>query len=271
MKLSASQLQQFERSPLDWAMKYVEKLKGKTSPAMEKGKVFHAWIEHLVGGADKPDDSSLTEYDQGLIESQALDFVENNKEILKPSEGYWQHEVEFNLSIFPDFPPFVGFIDLLHIDEENNRYRIFDVKTTGMQIDGTFYGLEEDDLASNIQMMLYAVSQGQDKALFNGTVGHLQAITIKKFARILDFECRCIEIEFNEEMYLESMETLFEKTLALMNFKALYEELGLKGTIEHFGCIEVLAEKKVFGKTNPYWKIYNGKETIEEYKQRTGA
>jgi len=135
---SASSIDLFKRCETRWYNKYLLGFRDKATDAMTRGSQVHEQLENYLTKGTPPDSTIA-----GVIASKGLELLPQGEDL----------EVEVSLSeyVIPNLPvPFKGFIDVLEMEED--AVHIVDHKTTS----GWKWTKSEDELASNLQMVIYA-------------------------------------------------------------------------------------------------------------------
>ncbi len=154
--LSASQIKTMKRSPFTWVC---EKVLGMRSPATEATAFgtfihenFEARLKHreeitpIVMISDEVEEFYCSAWDTKL---------ENFWEVYQEKQPGWPDEVEhaFRFQPDPELPPFIGKIDALTWNTENNITLIQDHKTIGNK---SYAPKKPEDLIDEDQLIIYA-------------------------------------------------------------------------------------------------------------------
>lgn len=297
MILSASQIEGFIRSPLNWAMSYIERLKEKETKTSHKGRnmgcLFEDFIRHFStddfpAPLFNPDTSSQKDF--WSIEREAKAVVFNQGELYS-HDWEWQHY--FCDELLPGLPKFRGYIDMLRFDEKEKKFHIVDVKRTTkipagyffsgsgfdkkkVKMEERFYGKTEDELKHNIQVGIYAIHCSRlREGISTGTVAHSQGIVVRDKGREIAFETANPTVVVDESQLVVYEQLIREAVEKMIEFKKDYTKNGLYATIqimkEQAGTddLKEIIPHKLFSRVNPFWSLFNGKKTFDDFERKS--
>lgn len=187
-KISYSQFSKWANCPLDWKLKYVDghrvddtsihtifgtamheviqewldTLYNKSETVAKsvylddtlKEKLLTLFKENIIGEGDSKvflcDKQTLMEfYQQGC---QILSYIQKNSSNIFPTKKVKLHSIEFPLEI--EVKPnvvYIGFIDIVTYDEEEDLYTLYDLKTSK----SGWSEYQKKDLVKTSQLLLY--------------------------------------------------------------------------------------------------------------------
>lgn len=222
---SASRVGTFDTCPLKYKLHYVEKWDPSfkvNTEAADKGTVFHETVEQYTTGRN-PDEmwaiieSKCKEYN---IDIHKYDYASAMQKfyafweyfiVPKEKEGGWQILKEDEITGEINGEPFVGYLDLLCVNEEKKLIEIYDYKS----------GKTPSTSSYKNQQVLYAYLEGLKRGWSYKEIA--EHVTLNLFfplypslkdLNIKDNMLRCIkEIKFDENTVKEVIEDYFKKNI----------------------------------------------------------
>ena len=263
MHLSVSQIKTFSSDPLGWIMHYIEGIKLPPTEALYFGKDFATAIECCINRQTM--EEGLSPVAVGLAEKW---YKRNQMDM----EMYpWESEHKFRIALAEGLPEFIGAIDICCV--KDNILHLYDYKTASFSWDRkTFWGLEtKTDLRKDYQLSLYVHSMLQEHPEIETImIGHHQIIKVKEKGQIIDYFFRTVKTDTTEKKVKNVLTKIIKCAKMIVEVRELYNKDGFDGILKYYGVnrLTELTENYQYGRPNPFWNFYIGRETLEDLKKR---
>lgn len=263
MKLSASQMNAFVKSPLDWCMVYLEGFRDAQSSAQLLGEQVHALVGYKLNGIK----FETEDVDVNLLANMMIANIEGDPEL--GIEGWTnEHYFDFAMEGFN----YRGYVDLFRRYNGEGMPQIYDIKITSSNLKTKVsYALNEEHLSDDYQLGLYLLALRSEGLItsFPVEIGQLQLIRKKLFGKVKDVEYRRIHTFIDQTKATEIYFRIVNLSHRIQEVANAWGRDGVDGVQGVMGKpLEELSSPKAWGRVNPFWDFYKGKTNKEDLRRK---
>ena len=151
LRISASQISNFNLCKRKWWWDKIYKLPRPSTAALDFGKLFHASIENFIKTGKTPIEEDNYKLNKMIFNARKAFLDELREKYLSKPNNFFI-EKELTGIIIPGKVSWLGYVDLLEADYDNNCYIIHDHKTAADKK----WLKNEYELMNDIQLHFYA-------------------------------------------------------------------------------------------------------------------
>jgi len=285
--LSFSQMKLAKENPLRYCIQYCEKIWPPPTDALLFGRDFDTSVEMLINEEALPVDDTSTCLDVGgkKVSAQELaqEWASNSQTFIGDRKGRMKTQSAHELEL-EGLPIIKGYSDLVVTPKDStSMIEIYDFKTCTFNRDGrdVFYGLNQDDLKSDLQLATYALASLGEPVTEESLIflGHIQLVKEKVLRKVHKVWFRWVYDLVRGEDLLKSREQIIRDAKHAVELRKIYNSekdpfKALTLVAKQFGyaspidMYEATGATFSYGQKCPFLNYIRGRESLEDLKER---